>query len=79
MIKQTNTVTVLLGLYTVYWPGAFLNLSFSFCLTSFLSRWVQAKSLVNLSFSFLSSDLGCVLEGLTNKKERDKIGKEGEK
>ena len=22
---------------------------------------------------------GCVLEGLTNKKERDKIGKEGEK
>jgi len=23
--------------------------------------------------------LGCVLEGLTNKKERDKIGKEGEK
>ena len=26
-----------------------------------------------------SPDLGCVLEGLTNKKERDKIGKEGEK
>lgn len=29
--------------------------------------------------SVCTNFLGCVLEGLRNKKERDKIGKEGEK
>ncbi|MBQ3093109.1 MAG: hypothetical protein IJC57_02510 [Clostridia bacterium] len=34
---------------------------------------------LNMEYDYDLNSLGCVLEGLTNKKERDKIGKEGEK